>query len=164
MTFWEENYLIWMVRAISLANLFSVRQRTWEPSGHIWGQPILTSHQTFVFRKVISPQRLKNPLWDQPYLRILESLFLLSPTWNATFECLLAQVWNVIKRDSHFSGYQNWTATMFLCRDLFYLKDKEKIYSSSENPVKKDSIKWELSTATIRLLLQKQVQVRPGGE
>lgn len=53
---------------------------------------------------------------------------------------------------------------MFLCRDLFYLKDKEKIYSSSENPVKKDSIKWELSTATIRLLLQKQVQVRPGGE
>lgn len=86
------------------------------------GSPFLTTHQTFVFRKVLSPQTLKNPLWDQLYLRILEFFFLLSPTRNATFECLLAQVWNLMKRDSHFSGYRNWAATVFLCRDVFYLK------------------------------------------
>lgn len=121
-------FYLWMYRQLPAWPVFW-RQRTWETWGHIWGSSFLPTARPFLLEKWNLYQRPKKPLWGQLCLRILESLllFTFSPTWDATFACL-AQVWNLIKRDSHFSGYQNLASIVFLCRDIFYLKDKGKEY------------------------------------
>lgn len=92
----------WMFSAISLDDVF-FENRTWEPSGGPFN-----NHQTFLFRKVLSPLKAQEALLGSAVLAnswLFAPLYFLLPEMSL-WKVFLAQVGNLLKRNSHFSGYQ----------------------------------------------------------